>query len=168
MKDIGKIFLLAGAFALAGAGCLGGGTQEQSLDDFLAENADILSELEVKNIDATVMEPGTVTSGEQFTFGVTVTNEDTENRSIRSIDISRSFLDGMQVVAVQPTPDREYYVDALDQDIFELNVDVAPGQTQIVNFDAVAGDAGSYEGDLDICIDSDVACIFDSISIVVE
>jgi hypothetical protein len=110
--------------------------------------------------------PSEVTKGETFDFIITVNNEDSKTHELRSIDIDNDFLDGILIVSTTPNTVEEY--DAWAQHIFEFKKDIPESSSNDVVFHAKAIETGDYSGDLDICIDGDVSCLFNSIRILVN
>lgn len=166
-NNLFKLALFCGALILAGAGCFQPAT-DPSIDDLFADE-DFLSLFEVEGVETLIY--GTdlpVVSGEIFIFGVEVSNTSNETKELRSVDISRDFLDGMTIIDIEPTTTQEYYLEGLDQDIHEFEYMIPAGESVDVLFTAIAGDSGTYGGDFDICIDGDASCIFESIAVTVE
>lgn len=154
--------MVLGALLLTGAGCTSttsNADPEIDLSDF---------EFDLSGITVDVRDPETVKAGESFTFGVRVQNTEDQERSLRSIDIDRTFLAGLEITDVNYERSEEYYVESLDQDIFEFNTPIKPNGSLEVTFTATAKTAGEYGGDFDICIDNDINCVFESIDVVVQ
>jgi hypothetical protein len=101
-----------------------------------------------------------------FNFTVTVDNADTKKHELRSIDIDNTFLEGIYIVSTTPATSEEY--GAFGQHIFEFKTFVPESSLQEVVFTAKAIKSGDFSGDLDICIDGDASCLFNSIRILVN
>jgi hypothetical protein len=110
--------------------------------------------------------PSEVTKGQSFDFIITVNNEDSKAHELRSIDIDDDFLDGILIVSTTPITVEEY--GTWGQHIFEFKQDIPESSSYDVIFHAKAIDTGDYSGDLDICIDGDASCLFNSIRILVN
>lgn len=119
-----------------------------------------------KNISISKEIPSNVTSGKEFNFTIIVNNDDTEKHELRSIDISNKFLKGIMILKTNYDIKEEY--DTFWQHIFEFKKDIPiKSEIQIV-FTAKAIRSGDFSGDLDICIDGDSSCLFNSIRIIVD
>lgn len=158
-------FMVLGALLLTGAGCMST-TSTTPTNDSEIDLSDY--ELDLSGISVEVRDPQTVKAGEAFTFGVRVQNTQNTERSLRSIDIDRTFLTGLEITDVNYKRSDEYYVESLDQDIFEFNTPIKANGSLEVTFSAVAKNAGEYGGDFDICIDNDINCVFESIDVIVQ
>lgn len=110
--------------------------------------------------------PTEVTSGDTFEFTVSVNNTDTITHELRSIDISNTFLDGVLVTETNFPVKEEYNV--IEQQIYEFQKDIPATTVTDITFTAKALEPGDYSGDLDICIDGDASCLFNSIRIIVK
>ena len=110
--------------------------------------------------------PVEVTSGDTFNFTVTVKNDDNKEHELRSIDIDESFLDGFYIVNTDPSTKEEYNV--WGQQIFEFKSNLPGSSETKVTFTAKALKTGDFSGDLDICIDGDASCLFNTIRIIVK
>ncbi|MDF1497515.1 MAG: hypothetical protein P1P90_05665 [Patescibacteria group bacterium] len=110
--------------------------------------------------------PTEVISGETFTFSVDIKNADNKDHELRSIDIDKTFLDGIMIVSTTPVTSEEYEV--FGQHIFEFKSDIPANSTKEVIFNAKAIKSGDFSGDFDICIDGDASCLFNSIRILVN
>ncbi len=127
-----------------------------------------MDDFTVEDLSVYINEPSTVSIGEEFTFSVTISNESDEAKELRSIDIDRSFLEGMVVIGTTTPTTNEYYIEALDQDIFEFEHMIPAYEDLTLVFTAMAFIPGDYSGDFDICIDGDASCLFEDISVTIE
>lgn len=159
-------FMVLGALLLTGAGCMSTASTATPTNDSELDLSDF--ELDLSGISVEVRDPLTVKAGEAFAFGVRVQNAEDKERSLRSIDIDRAFLTGLEITDVNYKRSDEYYVESLDQDIFEFNTPIEANGSLEVTFSAVAKTAGEYGGDFDICIDNDINCVFESIDVIVQ
>lgn len=152
-------FAALAGLLLTGAGCMTTSEPDIDLSDF---------EQDLTGITVEVSAPESVAIGETFTFGVEIQNASDERRSLRSIDIDRPALSGITITGTTPSLNREYYVESLDQDIFEFNAVIPANGKLDAEFTATADKAGAYVGDFDICIDNDVNCVFSNINLNIE
>lgn len=110
--------------------------------------------------------PIEVNQGEEFVFTITINNDDTKEREVRSIDISNKFLEGVAIVRTEPQVKQEY--DAFGQRIFEFKSKMSQKSENKFIFTAKAVKVGDFSGDLDICIDGDSSCIFSKVRTIVK
>lgn len=85
------------------------------------------------------------------TMVVTVTNVHKRAVTLDSIDIDNGFLEGFQVVSIEPRPTDTMRIPVIDQRSWEFGRAVAPGETVAVTFTMRAVAAGRYSGDIDVC-----------------
>jgi len=84
-------------------------------------------------------------------MSVTVTNPHAQAVTLDSIDVSKSFLSGFQVVAVDPAPTETYDIPFTDQRSWTFNHEVLPEQSLSINFELKAVQAGHFSGEIDVC-----------------
>lgn len=168
MKKAPFSFLWLSALLLMGAGCLF--TSQKSDSEIPAEEAAILAgyERDLDGITVEINSPETVTIDDTFTFGVDIHNTQDRSRSLRSIDIKRSFLEGLDITDINLERSYEYYVESIDEDIFEFNTPLEPNESLTIVFTATAKKTGNFSGDFDVCIDNDINCAFETISVVIQ
>jgi hypothetical protein len=152
-----------------GAGCLTASNGPAPTTP-IGEEEDPLVDYE-RNLDgiiAEVNDPGVVQVGDTFTFGARIQNTQNKERILRSIDIERTFLAGFDITDINLERTDEYTVDSINEDIYEFNTAIKANGSLDVTFTATATKAGEYGGDLDICIDNDINCVFGSIDVVIQ
>lgn len=105
-----------------------------------------------ENIAVSVECPIQVRVNETFTITVRVTNEDTIERELHSIDVYDSYLEGITITSSDPpwseTKGSFGYLTCYFQTL------LPPGAEKVVTFQAQALKAGDFSGDLDVCIDT--------------
>ena len=119
-----------------------------------------------KNISIYKEVPLEVNKGETFNFTISIHNEDSKEHELRSIDISNSFLQGIAILETSPIVKEEY--DILGQHIFEFKKNLVKTSEAKIIFTAKAVKSGDFSGDLDVCIDGDTSCLYNSIRIIVN
>lgn len=104
---------------------------------------------ELPVLDASLSLPPQATLDSTVIMVVTTTNTHTKPLILNSIDVGDSFLDGFQVVKIEPSPsatEHLYYFRRWD---FGQTVD--PGATLQVRFELKAVLEGHFSGDIDVC-----------------
>tara|TARA_Y100000310_G_scaffold345183_2_gene462441 strand:+ start:1438 stop:1857 length:420 start_codon:yes stop_codon:yes gene_type:complete len=104
--------------------------------------------------------------GDEVEFTVKVINSGSGSHEIRSIDIDEEFLVGILISETVPKTVEEYNV--FGQHIFEFKTDVAGESSKDIVFKGKAVKQGDFSGDMDVCIDGDASCLFNSIRIFVS
>lgn len=104
---------------------------------------------ELPVLDASLSLPTQATLDSTVIMVITTTNTHTKPLILGSIDVGDSFLEGFQVVKIQPSPsatEHLYYFRRWD---FGQTVD--PGATLQVRFELKAVLEGHFSGDIDVC-----------------
>ena len=107
----------------------------------------LLRELPVLN--ASITSEPIVQLDEEFTLTVNAANAEEAPIVLDSIDIDDTFLDGFQVVDVQPAPSDTSHFMGMRSWYFERSV--APGDTLQVQFTLRAVQEGHFSGDVGVC-----------------
>jgi len=121
-----------------------------------------------ETVKSEIVKPTTVNKGEDFEFKVMIKNSDSKSHKLRSIDVDRSFLDGIYVVETSPVAYEDYDGAVSGQHTFKFNEEIPANSNATVSFVSKAVKEGYFSGDLDVCIDSDTSCIFGSIRMLVK
>ena len=112
--------------------------------------------------------PASVKQGE--TFGLVVLVESLEIRPLllNGIEISPDYLAGIRIEESAPpfieTTERPYSHDQA----FSYNLTLEPGEIVAIEFSAVGQEAGTFSGELDVCVDGMVRCLSYAIQTRVE
>jgi len=117
---------------------------------------------EPTDIQVEVVGPETVKVGESFDLLVRISNSAAEGQTLDSIDFGEEFLAGVRIVSADPS-----YSDSLDYEgftSFTFERSIPAGGELAIQFRTEALQAGDFAGPLDICINSPVNCLRDSVS----
>jgi len=114
------------------------------------------------DIQIGVIGPGTVTVGETFNLLVRVTNTSAEAQSLDSIDFGEEYLAGISILSADPSFSDSFEYPGFYSYTFERSI--PPGSELAVQFQAQAKQSGDFEGPLDICINSPVNCLNETVS----
>lgn len=117
-------------------------------------------------VKADIVNPTELQKGEEFEFKVVVENADSQPHQLRSIDVSKAFLQGVYVMKTSPETTEQYF--AFGDHIFQFDKALPPNSKTTVVFNSKAVKAGDFSDDLDICIDGDASCFSETIRIIVE
>lgn len=100
--------------------------------------------------DVELDSPITAAVGEVFTMQVTATNLGDEAATLGSIDIYDTFLEGIEVLRVTPTPERNDGIFDFQSYFFD-GIRMEPGESATVTFKMKAVKPGRWQGDVDCC-----------------
>ena len=100
-------------------------------------------------LEASVVVPSSVTFGETVTMVVAAENQNSRPVTLGSIDIWNSFLEGFQVVSVNPEPEKRY--DHHEYRRWGYGIAVEPGASIEIKFELNAVKEGHFAGDIDVC-----------------
>ena len=122
---------------------------------------------EEPTLDVRLSAPDEVTVGEAFDLTLITRNLHQEAIVLDSVDIEETFLEGFEVVSVDPTPTEE-------QTIFwyrswSFGHSVQPGETMEVTFRLNPLKPGHYVGDVDVCnANQDFTTVIPNIDVMAE
>jgi hypothetical protein len=131
-------------------------TLESGVDELENEFA------EPTDIRVEVVAPAAVKVGETFDLLVRVSNSAAEAQTLDSVDFGEEFLAGVRILSADPS-----YSDSFDYEgftSFTFERSIPAGGELAIQFRAEALQAGDFAGPLDICINSPVNCLRDSVS----
>ena len=106
--------------------------------------------------------PGTATVGETFNPLVRVTSSSAEAQSLDSIDFGEEYLAGISILSADPSFSDSFEYPGFYSYTFERSIPA--GGELAVQFQAQAEQSGDFEGPLDICINSPVNCLNETVS----
>jgi hypothetical protein len=106
---------------------------------------------EAPMLDAKLSVPSEVALDSTAELVVTVTNPHEEEVALDSIDIDDAFLEGFQVVAVEPEPSDTTSVPLMDQRSWDFGEPVGPGKSLTVKFTLKPVSEGRFSGAVDVC-----------------
>ena len=104
---------------------------------------------ELPVLDASLSAPSTAQLDSTLTLVVTATNNHTKAIVLDSIDIQDSFLDGFQVIDVNPEPADTTHIFGMRS--WDFGSAVPPGDSQVIRFTMKAIQEGHFSGDVDVC-----------------
>src|SRR3990170_5564107 len=117
---------------------------------------------EPTDIQISIVGPGTVKVGETFDLLVRVTNTSAEAQSLDSIDFGEEYLAGISILSADPSFSGSFEYPGFYSYTFERSIPA--GGELAVQFQAQAEQSGDFEGPLDICINSPVNCMNETVS----
>ncbi|HEX9677075.1 MAG TPA: hypothetical protein VGA07_13960, partial [Anaerolineales bacterium] len=143
------------------------GTTAPVIENIIPEIEGNLDELDnafgaPTDIQIGVIGPGTVTVGETFNLLVRVTNTSAEAQSLDSIDFGEEYLAGISILSADPSFSDSFEYPGFYSYTFERSIPA--GGELAVQFQAQAEQSGDFEGPLDICINSPVNCLNETVS----
>jgi len=109
--------------------------------------------------------PGEVSLGEKFQIDVVVTNHDSRPRTLVGVDVYPPFTEGVAVRAASPPWESEDSTLMLSL-LYELSLQ--PGETRTITLACEGLQPGTWEGDIDVCIDSQFSILSRSGRVVVR
>lgn len=98
--------------------------------------------------------PADAVVGEAITLQVVVTNELDRQRTIGNIDIADAFLEGFNVLSVEPPAKSQSRI--MGYTSYSIVTTVPPQGETTVTFTLEPAAPGSFVGDIDIYVDSDI------------
>ena len=111
---------------------------------------------EPENVEWGFIAPNSVAVGETFSVLVRVRNTAQENQVLDSIDITLDYLAGILIDSADPMFTETYEIVGYQSYTFERTI--PPGTELMIQFRALARDAGDYLGEMDICINGPGNC----------
>lgn len=112
---------------------------------------------EPTEIELGVIAPANVQVGESFSLLVRVRNLAAQTQTLDSIDITDSYLAGIQIQGADPGYTEVFSV--LGYQSHTFRVPIAAGTELIVQFRAAAAQAGDFGGEMDVCINTGGNCL---------
>ena len=134
-----RLTIPLGAVSIALALACGGGSSSigSGVDDF----------------HATVDMPGQVSNGETFDLVVTVFNTAPQEQTLYSLDLADEFMAGTDVVGSDPPYLSTMHVPIDNTESYEYMKPIPSGGSTTVTLTMLATDAGSWAGEVDVCVD---------------
>lgn len=116
----------------------------------------MLQEPENVNINTNI--PIQVEAGEPVTLAIEIENLATESQTLHSIDITHSYLAGIELTEAVPPFSDSYPLPLLEMESFTFQYPIPAGETVVVKFTGRAGQIGDFAGEMDVCINSSAVC----------
>jgi len=104
--------------------------------------------------------PAVVSPGDELEISVEITNSADYPQKIVSIDFSDSYLEGIMLTGSDPASLESSHVPLINIVSYDFGFEIGPNKSKAIVFKAIALEAGDYSGDLDVCINNDVSCIY--------
>jgi hypothetical protein len=120
-----------------------------------------------ENVAYTVVTPEAVAVGETFTIDVVVSNNDTKPRTLVAVDLYRPLIEGVSVLDASP-PWKSESDDGMFMLSLSYEIVLQPGETRTIVLNCEGTRAGTWEGDIDVCIDSQFAILSSDVSLLVS
>ena len=114
------------------------------------------------SVTSWVEAPSSVRVGDAFVIRAHVNNASNEAVVVRGLDISESYLEG--VIVDRTTPMFTELFRSMGLATYGFDRPVAPGEHLVVEITAQALEPGVFQGDFNFCINSSVACSFQTIT----
>ena len=110
-------------------------------------------------VEVAVAAPARARVGERFTIEIAIDNPTLEAHQLDSIDIDLSYLEGVEIMGSSP-PYHETFLltPLLPQRTFSFDTTIPAGETMVIELQAMPRPAGSYSGNIDVCIKSGGNC----------
>lgn len=100
--------------------------------------------------------PDEVRINEEIIIEISIQNTLPKSRVLKEVEIDATYLDGIFVHDSRPA-----FYDAWDDDnkqTYSFDIDIPPNGSETVELDATAIQAGTFTGQVEICIDSVLSC----------
>ena len=121
-----------------------------------------------EEVEVRVSPPVEVGYGESFDLEVVIRNMADRPRTLDSIDVSDSYLDGLAIERMEPASSGSMEIPVVDMRSFTFGREIPAGGTETVHFALKAVHEGDFSGNLDVCIDSGASCITSLVRTVVR
>ncbi len=125
----------------------------------------LLSTRPPEDVEVTLRYPEEVTSGEDFVVEVIVRNLAQRERTLNSIDIDDTLLEGCMVLRTQPPVHQVIPLNGFTSYFFEHSI--APRGEITVQLHMRGTQAGLHQGNVDVCIDGMGRCVSHNVIITV-
>lgn len=101
--------------------------------------------------------------GDSFKFSINVNNMSTETVELVGVDFSMNFLDGIIIESTDPSYSNTEKYEVLGGGetfiTYYFRRSIAPGESLTLLFNAKAITEGDFNGNVDVCINSDFNCL---------
>lgn len=116
---------------------------------------------EPTGVEIGVIGPGTVSVGESFNLLVRVRNTAGQSQTLDSIDFAEEYLEGVSIQSADPSYSDSFSYPGFYSYTFERSIPA--GSELTVQFRAQAEQSGDFEGALDVCINTPVNCVRETV-----
>lgn len=117
----------------------------------------------VQDVHVSIDEVTNAVIGDQFQVVVHIQNLGTEERELTSIDIGDSYLEGMNLAFSDPEWIQEWDFGFMGFQSYDYQIMIPAGESLDIVYVFEAIDTGNFEGSLDVCIDTESDCIYNTI-----
>jgi hypothetical protein len=118
----------------------------------------------IVSIDA----PTTATLGETYDITVSTLNSGEETQLLTSIDLGTAYLDYTTLNSTTPNYTEEWEMGYLGFNSYDYYAEIQPGETMDIIFNMTANTAGTASGTLDVCINTESDCVFNTVSTLIQ
>jgi uncharacterized protein YceK len=122
----------------------------------------------VEDVRVSVEEPASVTLGETFEVSVTIENLGTGDRLLTSVDIGDKYLEGMTLYGSEPSWTEAWDFGWVGFQSYDYQMNIPSGESLNLVYSFEAMLTGNYEGALDVCLDTEYECVYNTMFTVVE
>lgn len=116
-----------------------------------------------QDVKVTINEAPSAIVGEVFEILVTIENLGTTSRQLTSVDIGDDYLEGAALISSDPSFIKEWDFGLLGFQSYDYQMDIEPGASLTLVYVFEAQEQGNFEGGLDVCIDTEMDCIYNTI-----
>jgi len=110
-------------------------------------------------VDISVRAPTTVPLGRRFEFHAIVQNTSSTEKILVDLDVAEEYLEGIVVEGTQPQFLEAYHLPIDNTMSYSFDIPIEPGGQTLVVFSAYAAKTGDFSGEIDFCINSEIACL---------
>ncbi|QQR55220.1 hypothetical protein IPG41_01510 [Candidatus Peregrinibacteria bacterium] len=121
-----------------------------------------------EDVTVTIDAPSRVQVGETFDIVLKVTNESTESQTLTSIDVGLDYLEGILMEESVPAYVESWEFDFFGFMSFDYKKNLPLGESLEISFLMDPITPGDYSGALDVCVNTEMACIYNTVRTVVE
>jgi hypothetical protein len=111
-----------------------------------------------ENVEIELTAPESVPASEPFAVEIQITNVDANLQTLDSIDISTSYLENIRVESVSPPASDEFEIPLVQFYTYTFQEELGMFESMTVVFEMVGEEEGTFEGEVDVCINEGSAC----------
>jgi hypothetical protein len=157
----------------AGGGCLGGCLISLFLCILLGIGGYTWAiNLHPEEIELQLQHPILVAEGDDVTLEFEIRNLADVPQTLNSIDFNMNYLAGLVIAETEPASVGTSTYDSLDGTetftSYYFDQTIPPGESLVVTFIATAATEGDYAGQISVCVNSGMECLYKSARTVVE
>jgi hypothetical protein len=100
--------------------------------------------------------PGEVAQGSELTLSITVKNTAAKAQLIDSVDVSKRFVEELAIRSSEP--EWRFAFSVFDDKSYQYEIEVPPGEEKTIRFHGQPASAGTFAGEVDVCIGNGATC----------